>query len=76
MISLLPAFDPLGTISGCPRAGPPPSTRHPALLRPNNKTINLSPGQVTKISDGYALLSDSAGNPLMDFNPSGDTFFF
>ena len=51
-------------------AGPNPIT-----LRPNNKTINLSPGQVTKISDGYALLSDSAGNPLMDFNPSGDTFF-
>ncbi|CAM8652889.1 hypothetical protein MCEMIH22_01706 [Candidatus Methylacidiphilaceae bacterium] len=51
-------------------AGPNPIT-----LRPNDKTINLSPGQVTKISDGYALLSDSAGNPLMDFNPSGDTYF-
>lgn len=48
---------------------------HPITLHPNNKTINLSPGQFTKISDGYALLSDSAGNPLMDFNPSGETFF-
>ena len=48
---------------------------NPITLRPNDKTINLSPGQVTKISEGYALLSDSSGNPLMDFNPSGDTFF-
>jgi hypothetical protein len=49
--------------------------QNPITLRPNNKTINLSPGQVTKISDGYALLSDSTGNPLMDFNPPGDAFF-
>jgi len=47
----------------------------PIVIHPNKKLVTLSPGQVEKISDGYFLLSDPTGNPLMDFNPAGNTFF-
>jgi hypothetical protein len=47
----------------------------PVALHLNKKLLTLPSGQVEKISDGYFLLSDPAGNPLMDFNPAGNTFF-
>jgi hypothetical protein len=47
----------------------------PVALHRNKKLLTLPSGQVEKISDRYFLLSDPTGNPLMDFNPSGNTFF-
>lgn len=40
----------------------------------NKKSFTLAPGRVEKLAGGYMLFSDAAGNPLMDLNPSGDSF--
>jgi hypothetical protein len=44
-------------------------------FRLNDKSVSLAPGKVEKLSGGYMLLADGGGNPLMDFNPAGGTFF-
>lgn len=43
-------------------------------FRLNDKPASLSPGKVEKLAAGYMLVADSAGSPLMDFNPSGGSF--
>ena len=66
---------PWGTPENQPAAYAYVAGTKPIALNPNKKLVTLSLGQVEKISDGYFLLSDSTGNPLMDFNPAGNTFF-
>ena len=43
-------------------------------FRLNDKAVSLAPGQVEKLAGGYMLFRDAAGNPLMDLNPSGESF--